>query len=80
MITFTYHVGQIVECLDNGTWKQAYIMRLQPYRGRAGYDILWHPAPKPAHEWSARPSAGGWTYEACMRTSGFAAQPEEDSP
>jgi hypothetical protein len=67
-ISFAYSVGDIIECrTDNGTWREACVMRLQPYRGKPGYDIAWHPTPKPAHEWSARPSAGGWMYEACMR-------------
>ena len=70
MIHHNYAVGERIECRDpaSGAWRPAWVVDLKPYRGRPGYEILWDDLKGIKLEpWQARPSSGGWTYEACMR-------------
>lgn len=63
---YAYAVGDEIEARDpvGATWHPATVMKLEPYRGRPGYYIHWKYKPGECEPWM---SAGGWTYEACMR-------------
>lgn len=55
-ITFRFKVGDKVEALDRGRWRDATVSRLEAYRGREGYYLLWA-LPAGAESWISR---GGW--------------------
>lgn len=64
-IIFAYARGQMVEARDPATnqWRRGVVIDRRPYRGRAGYDVSWHPAPATP----SSGSAGGWQCERFMR-------------
>jgi hypothetical protein len=58
---------QVREYDGQQRWRDAVLMKLEPYRGRPGYRFCWDPLPRTDPATGISPSVGGWTQESMVR-------------